>query len=188
MFLSLESKTELLMAIEDYESIRVEKRSNGSDITALDNESNDKVLLRVISEPESNSGYVGANTVEKMVAAIRSEDYDKGVLIGKRFTKAARRKLAEEGIHIISDDSVLDFAIERLYLVAKDLVDNLCKAKCGRVPQSESDCKGHLNSDYSCDIRLISDNASFHFEQGWTGALQRDILRLMSMSHSTVIR
>ncbi|MFX0116569.1 MAG: hypothetical protein ACFFB3_18620 [Candidatus Hodarchaeota archaeon] len=183
--MSLELKTELLMAIEDYKSIGVEERNNGSDITALDNESNDKVLLRVITKPESKSGYIGANTVEGMVAAIRTGDYDKGILIGNRFTKAARRKLAEEGIHIMSEDLMPDISLERLYFVARDLVDNLCKVKCGKVPQKESDCKGHLNGNYSCNIRLISDNSSFHFEQGWTDALQRDILRLMSISHST---
>ncbi len=174
------------MAIRDYESIGVEKTNNGLDITALDNESKDKVLLRLITKPETKSGYVGANTAEEMAAIIKKEDYDKGILIGQRFTQAARRKLTEEGIRIISKDSMLDVDNERLYFIARDLVDCLCKAKCGRIPEKKSDCKGHLNSNYSCDIRLVGDNASFHFEQGWASALQRDILRLMSLNHSTI--
>jgi hypothetical protein len=182
--LSLELKAELFMAIEDYESKGMEKWDNGFDITALDNESNDKVLIRLITNPKSESGYVGSNTVDRMVAAIENEDYDKGVLISNKFTKAARIKLAEEGIQRISDDTMLDFPPRRLYFVARELVDNLCKAKCGRVPQEESDCKGCLSDRYSCEVRLISDNASFHFERGWTSLLQKDTLRLLSMSHS----
>lgn len=172
------------MAIEDYKSIDVEKRNNGLDITALDKESDDKILLRVITEPESKSGYVGADTVDRMVAAIENKDCDKGILISNRFTKAARRKLAEEGIRRMSDDGRTYFDLERLYLVARDLVDDLCKAKCGKVPQKESECKGRVNGGYSCNVRLISDNASFHFERGWTSALQKDVLRLLSMNHS----
>ncbi len=182
--MSLELKTDLFMAIEDYESKGLEKRNNGLDITALDSESNDKILLRVITKPKSRSGYVGADAVDKMVAALENEDYDKGVLIGNRFTKAAKRKLDEEGIQRISDDLILNFPPERLYLAARDIVNDLCKTKCGKIPQRESDCKGNLNGNYSCKIRLISDNASFHFEKGWKDILQKDVLRLLSMHHS----
>ena len=172
------------MAIEDYEPKGREKWDKGFDITALDNESKDKVLIRLITKPKSRSGYVGADTVERMVAAIDNEGYDKGVLISNRFTEAARRRLAQEGIKRISDDFMLDFTPRRLYLVARELVDNLCKVKCGKVPQKESDCKGRLNNHYACEVRLLSDNASFHFERGWTSLLQKDTLRLLSMNHS----
>lgn len=182
--MSLELKTELFMAIEDYVSKGIEKRDSGLDITALDNESNDKVLLRVITSPKSKSGYIGVDTVDKMAATIENKDYDKGILISDKFTKAAEEKLVEEGIQRVSENLILDFAPERLYFAARDLVDALCKAKCGRIPQKESDCKGHLNDHYSCEVRLISDNASFHFKRGWASLLQKDILGLLSINHS----
>jgi len=182
--LSLELKTELFVAIEDYESKGIKKRDSGLDITALDDKSNGKVLLRVITKPKSKSGYVGADTVDKMAATIENEDYDKGILISNKFTKAADKKLVEEGIQRISENLILDFPAKRLYFAARDLVDEQCKTKCGRVPQKESDCKGQLNDRYSCKVRLISDNASFNFERGWTSLLQKDVLRLLSMNHS----
>jgi hypothetical protein len=180
---SLELRTELLMAIEDYESIDSEKRKNGLDITALDNESNNKVLLRVITKPKSKSGYVSVNTVDKMTTAIKNKDYDKGIIISNKFTKAAERRLSEEGIQRISDNFMPNYAIERLYFAARELVNTLCKAKCGKIPQKESDCKGHLDGGYSCKIRLISDNALFHFKRGWKSLLEDDILQLLSMHH-----
>jgi hypothetical protein len=182
--LSLELKADLLMAIEDYEAMSREQRDGALDIIAVDNESDEKVLLRLITEPASKSGYVGVGTVESLAAAIADEDYDKGVLIGSRFTKAAESKMADEGIQGLSEDLMLDVPPEQLYLTARDLVDSLCKRKCGFQPQKASDCKGYLDDHYSCDIRFISDNASFHFERGWTSLLQKDSLRLLSM-HQT---
>jgi hypothetical protein len=184
--LSLELKTELLMAIENYESRDMRKWDSGLDITALDNRSNDKILLRMITEPGSKSGYVGADTVDKMAAIIQNEDYDKGILIGDKFTKAAEKKLLEEGIQRISENLMLDFPPERLYSAARAFVDDQCKARCGRIPQKEPDCKGHLNGRYSCEVRLISDNVSFHFERGWSSLLEKDVLRLVSLSHSAI--
>jgi len=122
------------MAIEDYESKGMKKRDSGLDITALDNESDDKVLLRIITRPKSKLGYVGADTVDRMAATIENEDYNKGILICYKFTKAAEKKLVEEGIQRISENLILDFPLERLYFAARDLVDDLCEAKWGRVP------------------------------------------------------
>lgn len=172
------------MAVEGYESRGMKKRDNGLDITAVDSESNDKVLLRVIASPESRSGSVDAEAVDKMVAAIKNEDYDKGILIGEKFTTAAEKRLKEEGIQRLSENMIASFGPERLYLTARAFVDDLCKAKCGRIPQKESDCKGYLSGRYSCEVRLVSDNASFHFGRGWTNLLQKDALQLLSMNHS----
>lgn len=182
--MSLELKTELFMAIEDYESQGLEKRDTGLDINALDTESNDKILLRIITKPQLKSGWVGVDTVDKMVTTIEDDAYDKGVLFGKRFTKAAKRRLREEEIQIVSSKIKPDFELKKLYFVAEDLVDDLCKAKCGKIPRKESDCKGYSNGHYSCKTRLISDNASFHFERGWKNLLQKDVLRLLSMRRS----
>ena len=46
------------------------------------------------------------------------------------------------------------------------------------------DCKGRtVEPIYTCDIRLLSDNADFHLEKGWTALLQNDLeqaLRIQS--------
>jgi hypothetical protein len=173
------------MAIEDYETKKLKKIDNGLDITALDNETNDKVLLRVITKPKSKTGYVGSDTVDKMVAKIENKNFDKGVLIGEKFTKAAEKKLANEDIQGISETQLLNYPPKRLYFAARDIVDALCKSKCGTLPQKESDCKGHLNDHYSCEVRLINDNISFHFARGWTHLLQKDLVRLLSINKSS---
>jgi len=45
----------------------------------------------------------------------------------------------------------------------------------------ESDCKGYVDGHYSCDVRLVSDDASFHLEQGWIGFLEKDLAKLLAM-------
>lgn len=182
--MNLELKTELFMTMEDYISKRVKKFDNGMDITALDKESDDKILLRVITEPMSKSGIIGVDIAGKMTSRIKNEDYDKVILISENFTRAAKEKLRGAGIKSISGDFLLDFPPERLYLAARKMVDDLCEAKCGKIPKKESDCKGNLNNHYSCEVRLISDNLSYHFTKGWTKLLQKDILRLQSIDRS----
>jgi hypothetical protein len=186
--LSLRLRTELFMAMEDYESKGLKKWDNGFDITALDNGSNDKILLRVITKPDSKSGWIGVDTVDKMLSKIEDDGYDKGILFGKRFTEAARRRLREEGIQMLSNEIKCNFEAKRLFFLAENLVDDLCKAKCGKIPRKESECKGHSDGRYSCETRQASDNASFHFERGWKDLLQKDVLRLLSMHRSAMSR
>jgi hypothetical protein len=179
--LSFGLKTELLMAVKDYDPKRLKERQTGLDITASDDASDERILLRVVSKPKLKSGWVGVDTVDDMIVALEEDAYDKGVLIGQRFTKAAKRKLREEGIQFVSNKLRPNFGLKKLYFVAKDLVDELCKAKCGKTPRKASDCTGYSNGAYSCKTRLISDNASFHFERGWKNLLQQDVLRLLAM-------
>ena len=154
-----------------------EKWDQGMDITALDEESNEKVLLRIV-ESKSKSGFVGVDAVREMLETMEREDYDKGVLLGKKFTVAAKRELMENDIQRISENYTPRFKPERLYLRINNYVNDLCKAKCGKIPKKESDCKG------DCRIRIISDNASFHFGQGWIKLMKNDLKQLLAIRDS----
>ena len=44
------------------------------------------------------------------------------------------------------------------------------------------DCGGKtIEPTYTCDVRVISDNADFHFEKGWVNLLQNDIEQLLKI-------
>ena len=109
---------------------------------------------------------------------ISAEDYDKGVLLAKKFTVAAKRELMENDIQRISESHKPRFKPERLFLVINNCVDDLCTAKCGKIPKKESDCKGN------CNIRIINDNASFHFEHGWIKLMKNDLKQLLAIRDS----
>ena len=165
------------MSMRNFSCEEREEWNQGMDITALDEESNEKVLLRIV-ESKSKSGFVGVDAVREMLEAMEREDYDKGVLLGKKFTVAAKRQLMENDIQRISESHTPRFKPERLYVRINNYVNDLCKAKCGKIPQKESDCKG------DCRIRIISDNASFHFEQGWIKLMKNDLKQLLAIHDS----
>ena len=104
--------------------------------------------------------------------------YGKGVLLGKKFTVAAKRELMENDIQRISESHTPRFKPERLYLRINNHVNDLCKAKCRKIPKKEVDCKG------DCRIRIISDNGSFHFEQGWIKLMKNDLKQLLAIRDS----
>ena len=165
------------MAMRNYSCEEKAKWDEGVDITALDTESNEKILLRIV-ETKTKSGFVGIDAVRKMLEVMESEDYDKGVLFGKKFTAAAKRELKENDIQRISEVYMPKFKPESLYLRINQTVNDLCKEKCGKIPKKESDCKGN------CRIRLISDNASFHFEQVWVNLMKNDLKQLLAIRDS----
>jgi hypothetical protein len=180
--MSIKSKAELIMAIEDYECGDRQKLAEGIDITASQNNSDDRILVRVITEPKSKSGFVGIDAVKKMEETLKGENYDRGILISDRFTAAARQEMRRKDIRMISEKFMPSFEPQRLYLKVQDYVDNLCRAKCGKVPKKESDCKGCSESSYTCEVRLISDDALFHREHMWKKLLQHDIKRLLALN------
>jgi len=164
------------MAMRNYSCEEREKWDDGVDITALDTESNEKILLRIV-ESKSKSGFIGIDAVRKMLEAMERDAYDKGFLFGKRFTAAAKQELVQNDIQRISEQYMPRFKPERLYLRINSYVNELCKAKCGKIPKKQSDCKGN------CRVRVISDNASFHFEQGWINLMKKDLKQLLSLSN-----
>jgi DNA-dependent RNA polymerase auxiliary subunit epsilon len=177
----LVKKAEVISAVRDYENRRTRRKEGRVDFTVSPSASDDKILIRVITEATSKSGYVGLDTVKEMNDILEKRNYDKGILIGKRFTEAAKSEMESENIEVVSERVKPYFKLERLYSAIDGCVRNLCMAKCGRVPMKESDCKGYVDGHYSCDVRLVSDDASFHLERGWIGFLEKDLTKLLAM-------
>ncbi|MFQ6081613.1 MAG: restriction endonuclease [Candidatus Bathyarchaeia archaeon] len=175
---------ELIMAVRDYENEEEQRWEKGIDIIASPIKSDDKILMRVITKPSSKSGVIGATAVREMGEELERKGYDKVFLIGKRFTKGAREVMSQEGIEMVSEKIMPSFKPQRLYVTIHNCINHLCRAKCGHVPREMSDCKGYSGGHYSCEIRLISDNAQFHFERGWTNLLQKDLEQLLTIGKS----
>ena len=167
------------MAIRDYKCSKTEKHSDCTDVTARD-ELNAKILLRSI-EPQGKNGFVGIDDVKKMMGAMKREDYNRGILISKRFTVAAIQEMAQENIQQVSDEYMPPFDTGKLYLAINNCVNNQCKAKCGEIPSKESDCKNKQKASL-CKVRAVSDNASFHFEQGWVDLMKNDLKLILALN------
>ena len=180
----LVEKAELVAAIKGYEIEESQQYDKGIDFVATQTRSDDKILLRVITESKLKSGIVSINTVKEMSEMMEREDYDKGVLISKGFSKGARDEMRQKGIEIVSEKRVPLFKPQKVYLATQKYINELCQIKCGFIPEKESDCEGFSDGQYSCKIRLISDNADFHFEKGWVNLIQNDLEQLIGVHHA----
>jgi hypothetical protein len=174
-------KANLISAMRDYKRKRTNRKERRIDFTVSPSEDDRKILIRTITEPKSKSGHISVDTVREMIDFLEKNHYDKGILIGKRFTNAARREMKNADIEVISDAISPNFKVNQLYSTIGEYVEKLCKVKCGKVPSKDSDCKGFVDGHYSCDIRLTSDNADFHYEKGWINFLERDLVKLLTI-------
>ena len=182
---SFVDKAEVVLAVRGYETVNIRKKETLVDYTVSPQKSDDKILVRVIIETPSKTGYVGVNSVREMSDLLENQNYDKGVLVGKLFTEAAKNEMKRDKIEMISDTRKPHFKSMKIFSIINDYIQKLCKAKCGQIPLKDSNCKGYTDGHYSCDVRLASDNADFHFERGWTRFLEKDLMKLLAIEKSS---
>ena len=182
---SFVDNAEVVLAVRGYETIDIRKKESLVDYTVSPQKSDDKILVRVIIETSSKTGYVGVDSVKEMNDLLEKRNYDKGILVGKRFTESAKNEMQMDKIEMISDTRKPYFKLMKLFSIINDYTQKLCKAKCGQIPLKDSNCKGYTDGHYSCDVRLTSDNADFHFEHGWTRFLENDLMKLLAIEKST---
>ncbi len=176
---SLVKRAKFVFAVREYQIKRMAKKENIIDFLVSPAESDDRIFVRVITEPRTSSGSVRADTVLEFSQILCKKHYNKGILIGKRFTEAVMKQINKKDIEIVTEE-IPNFKPERLYSAIQNHVNELCKVKCGRTPRKESECKGYSDGCYSCNVRLISDDADFHFEHDWTSLLERDLTKLLA--------
>ena len=170
------------MAVQNYRFEERKKTDQWVDFTASDANTEEKILLRMI-ETKQNAAFVGVDAVRKILETMQHQQYDKAILVGRRFTDAAEQEMLEKNIPRISEEYMPPVLPERLYLTINEHVNALCKATCGKAPQEETECPGYSRGE-RCEIRTISDNAAFHFERGWTILLRNDLKKLVTITQS----
>jgi hypothetical protein len=67
--MSIQDEAELVMALRDYSCKDRGEWDGGVDITALDAESKEKILLRVVTS-KVKSGFIGLDAVRKMLGEL----------------------------------------------------------------------------------------------------------------------
>ena len=214
--MSLLKDAQLLMLLRNYDQEEMNKEENKVDIIASNPESEESVLMRVVTLSKSRSNNVGIDQVKKMEAKLEKLEPDKAIMFGNDFTIAAREELVEEGIEFFSDEKNILFGLNpnEIYLKILNYVNEFCQVKCGHPPKSKADCKGYseklqpcpicngegfinqhdkryrcnhcggigtARTHYSCNVRLISDNAGFHFKRGWISLLRDDLRSLLEI-------
>lgn len=214
--MSLMQNAQLLMLLRNYVQEEMSREENRVDIIASTPESDESILLRVITLSKSSSKAVGVDQVKKTEKVLEREEIDRVIMFGNDFTQSAKEELFEEGIEFFSEDKRILSCLnpKDMYLKIITCVNELCRIKCGHSPKSEADCMGYskeepscpfcngegyidqhdrryrcihcggtgsIRTHYSCNVRLISDNATFHFNRGWVPLLQDDLRSLLGL-------
>ena len=89
--------------MRDYDQKLTKTRERGVDFTVSPSENDEKILIRVITEPKSKSGYISVDSVREMIDVLETKNYDKGILIGQKFTNGAKREMKQANIELLSE-------------------------------------------------------------------------------------
>jgi len=214
-------KAEALIEYRGYKVEDVSQNPSTIDIEAVPPNSDETVMMRIITQTEHKDNGVGVDTVEATEQLLIKPDIDKVILFGNRFTESAQSNLQKEGIEFFSPNQNILLAMNHheLYTTVLRYVNELCRDTCGSPPESSSDCtgfnkqilpcpkcdgrgklertpakyppycpacggSGEKESKYTCAIRLISDNADFHYRKNWRRLLHKDLLALVDITSS----
>jgi hypothetical protein len=173
------NKTNFIMAVRGYKSIKRQQNANFTDITALDN-SNNKVLLRII-EPLTTE-YISRNDVKNIAETIKQDNYDSAILISKQFTDNALEEMSKENIQHISDDYMLPFDVQDLYLAIINCANSQCQKKCGKVTLVITECNEKAAN--LCKTKALVVAAKRHFEEGTVGLMKNDLKVALALTRT----
>lgn len=177
----LVNQIELLKALYGYEKDRVDKESGSVDYVSQ-SEGVEKMLLRVIIDPEINVSRADTDTIRTTKEFLENEKYDEAIVLAEEVTQGAKRLIRDvKNLHYISPDLERPYTVSDFIFAIQKKTGELCKLRCGKVPKTEKDCKGHQDGEYMCTVRLISDDADFHAARRWLKLLMIDFSKLVAI-------
>lgn len=179
---------ELIIEYRGYDEADVTRDENTIDILASKPESDEGILVRVVTSPQNGASVIGVDKAKEMEETLAKMEVEHGIILGDRFTNAAKRVLKESSIEFFTGKQNIIQSInpDQLYIKINEFVQHLCEEKCGKLPLSASECTGVTKEtgefmEYTCKIRQISDNADVHYEHRWWTLLQNDLRDLLSL-------
>ena len=170
---------ELLKAIHGYEKNGVNDEIGSINYVAS-GDGDEKKLLRVIIDRKDNISKANTDTIRTTIEFLENEDYDKAVILSEEFTEGAKSLIRKKkNLNYIFPEQHPHSIPDIVYAIQIKTME-LCKLRCGKVPKTERDCKGHQDGEYTCPVRRISDDADFHAERKWLQLLMNDFSKLVT--------
>ena len=108
--------------------------------------------MHIVNDSDLKSGGIGSDQISAIEEKLDEKDVDKIIVFGKKFTKSARDELNEVGIEFFSSEGSIISSQnpEKLYIRTQNMMNNICKIQCGKIPQNESECKGYSKHEIMC--------------------------------------
>jgi hypothetical protein len=143
------------------------------------NEGHKKKLIRVMVDEKQKTTPVYVDTIRAIIIELEEKKYDEALILSKRITDSAHEIVAlQENLHVITPNMKNIFSLVEVLSAIQKKTSDLCILKCGKAPETKEDCTGKTGRNYSCDIRRISDDATFHAKMKWKDVLIEDFYNL----------
>jgi hypothetical protein len=180
----LATQIELLKTLHLYEKSGINNEVGSIDyVSSVDGA--EKRLLSVIIDPKANVSKADAVTIKAIKGSLDNENYDEAVILAEEVTQGAKSLIKDKkNLHYISQDLVRPYSISELIYAIQKKSGELCKIRCGKVPESKKDCQGYQDREYTCQTRRISDDADFHADRKWPQLLMNDFSKLVILERS----
>jgi predicted RND superfamily exporter protein len=150
----------------------------GSIDYVIDNK-NGKKLIRAMVDEHNNAAPAYVDTVRATIEELNEKKYSEAVILSKRITNSAHDIVAEhENLNIITPKMKHSFSMIEILSAIQKKTRDLCVMKCGKAPETREDCQGKKGRTYTCDIRRLSDDATFHATMKWKTVLLEDFINL----------
>jgi hypothetical protein len=145
---------------------------------------NGKKLIRAMVQDNNQAAPVYVNTIRATIEELK-EEYDEAVILTKRITNAAHDIVKQhENLEVITPKTRHSFSLIEILSAIQKKTLKLCKIKCGKAPETLEDCNGKDGRQYTCDLRRLSDDATFHATMKWKKVLLEDFNNLCKLERS----
>ena len=141
-----------------------------------------KKLVRVLVDEERAVTPAYVENIRVLITDLDEKKFDEATLITDRITDSAYDLVTStDNLNIITPSMKNNFSLVELLSAVQMKTKELCKIKCGKAPETREDCKGKNGREYLCDIRRISDDATFHAMMKWKEVIHEDFNNLCDL-------
>jgi DNA-binding XRE family transcriptional regulator len=146
------------------------------------NDGNKKKLIRAMVDENQNSAPAYVDTIRATIIELEEEKYDEALILSKRITDSAHDIVTQQdNLDVITPKMKHIFSLVEVLSAIQKKTRDLCVIKCGKAPETREDCQGKKGRTYTCDIRRISDDATFHATMKWKDVLFEDFYNLCAI-------
>ena len=93
---------ELIIEYRGYDEADVTRGDKTIDILASKPESDEGILVRVVTSPQNGASVIGVEKAKEMEETLAKMSVEHGIILGDRFTNAAKRVLKESSIEFFT--------------------------------------------------------------------------------------
>lgn len=171
---------ELLKCLGEINKPEVNEEMGSIDYVIDDGEK--KKLVRAMVDEHQNSAPAYVDTIRATINELDEEKYDEALILSKRITDSAHDIVTQqENLDVITPKMKHIFSLVEVLSAIQKKTRDLCVIKCGKAPETREDCQGKKGRTYTCDIRRISDDATFHATMKWKDVLFEDFYNLCAI-------